>query len=358
MFISDNEVIFTKSDMNFVSKFGIEEAADMVLEYKSRNKLPFIYDTHQLASFFMLKRRDLFRVSRNCNDMYRLITIKKKNGNDRIINAPNNFLKTIQFLILCNILRKFSISKYATAYHKGATLLKNASPHCNKKYLLKLDLSDFFSSITFMQVYSSAFNTHYFPKQIGVMLTELCCLDDVLPQGAPTSPALSNIVMKSFDDTIGDWAKNNGISYTRYCDDITFSSDKPLYKAYIKAKSMLEKRGFTLNEKKTHFVTNASRQTVTGLTVNETPKVSREYKRKLRQEIYFALKNGIQDCIEYTKKDITPISYINMLLGKTSFILQVEPENAYFSHAKEKLEKVYDIYNIKSNFQNPFPINI
>ncbi len=138
--------------------------------------------------------------------------------------------------------------------------------------------------------------------------------------------------------------EKNDISYTRYCDDITFSSNKPLYKAYVKAKSMLEKRGFTLNKKKTHFIINASRQTVTGLTVNETPKVSRDYKRKLRQEIYFGLKFGFQDCIKYTNKEVTPISYINQLLGKTNFVLQVEPENAYFLKAKKELERVYRLY--------------
>ena len=344
MFIIDNEIHFVRSDMNFVSKFGVELASEMVFEYRSRNHLPFIYDTYQLSHFLDLRRNSLFRLTRNCNDSYRLITIKKKNGHDRIINAPNRMLKWVQSDIARFILNNIPISKYATAYHKGATLVDNAVAHCGKKYLLKLDLSDFFGSITFMQVYSAAFNSNYFPKQIGVMLTQLCCLDDVLPQGAPTSPAISNIVMKNFDDIIGEWAKKNDISYTRYCDDITFSSNKPLYKAYVKAKSMLEKRGFTLNKKKTHFIINASRQTVTGLTVNETPKVSRDYKRKLRQEIYFGLKFGFQDCIKYTNKEVTPISYINQLLGKTNFVLQVEPENAYFLKAKKELERVYRLY--------------
>lgn len=142
--------------------------------------------------------------------------------------------------------------------------------------MLKLDIADFFGSIRFDQVYSAAFNTRYFPRQIGVMLATLCCRKDALPQGAPTSPALSNVVMRHFDQSIGRWCERRGISYTRYCDDMTFSSDKPLFVVYQKAKTILEEMGFELNEKKTRFVTNANRQSVTGLTVNEKVAVSGE----------------------------------------------------------------------------------
>ncbi len=88
----------------------------------------------------------------------------------------------------------------------------------------------FFGSITYLQVISSAFNSKMYPAQIGAILTSLCCKDDVLPQGAPTSSALSNIVMKNFDDILGNWCREKYITYTRYCDDLTFSADIPLQK--------------------------------------------------------------------------------------------------------------------------------
>ena len=90
--------------------------------------------------------------------------------------------------------------------------------------------------------------------------------------------------MRNFDNNIGKWCAARGIAYTRYCDDMTFSSDRPLFAVYQKAKSMLEAMGFELNERKTRFVTRANRQSVTGLTVNEKVSVSGDYKRGRRQE--------------------------------------------------------------------------
>lgn len=151
--------------------------------------------------------------------------------------------------------------------------------------------------------------------------------------------------MRNFDNSLGRWCQKRGIAYTRYCDDMTFSSDKPLYPVYEKVKSMLYDMGFTLNEKKTRFVTNASRQSVTGLTVNEKVAVSSEYKRKLRQEIYYALKFGLEDSIRFAKRtefmrDGVPDAerYAQHLIGKANYILQIEPENRWFREALERLQ--------------------
>lgn len=348
MRIYGTEIIFEGEDAGFLKKFGLSEAIEMVLNYRAFNNLPFIYDTYQLARFLNTSRTVLFRlVKTSCKDCYKLITIKKKNGKDRTIHAPNTLLRSRQQIILREILSNLPVSKYATAYKTGAKLISNADPHVGKRYLLKIDITDFFGSIRFEQIYSAVFNTKLFPKNIGVMLTTLCCINDVLPQGAPTSPALSNLVMKNFDDSIGRWCEKRGISYTRYCDDITFSADKPLYAVYAKAKSMLENMGFELNESKTHFLTNACRQSVTGLTVNEKVAVSREYKRNLRQELYFVFKHGPTDSFRhiYGTKYIgtgclNTVNYINSLLGKIHFVLSVEPNNAYFSEADKKLQKL------------------
>ena len=163
---------------------------------------------------------------------------------------------------------------------KEALLAKMQSHTLEKKNLLKLDITDFFGSISFEQVLCAAFNTRYVSKQVGFLLTSLCCKNDALPQGSPTSPALSNIVMRRFDDQIGRWCNQRQITYTRYCDDMTFSADRPLYGVYKKVKTMLREMGFELNESKTHFISNADRQTVTGLVVNEKLSIPSSYKRK------------------------------------------------------------------------------
>lgn len=339
--------MFGNEDTKFIEKFGLVEAMEMVQDFRTFNNLPFIYDTFQLAHFLGIRNKKMFKmVRKGCDDLYIIHTIKKKNGGERQLCSPYSDLKAVQYAILKGILEKIPVSKYATAYKRKTGIESNALPHIGKKYILKMDITDFFGSITFDQVYSAAFNTRYFPKHIGVILTNFCCYNETLPQGAPTSPALSNIVMKNFDDNLGRWCEKHSISYTRYCDDITFSSDKPMYNLYEKTVKMLDEMCFEVNEKKTHFVTSANRQCVTGLTVNQKLAVSKDYKRKLRQEIYYILKFGVKSHIAFNTKgfvtgDITDQArhLLNSVMGKINYILSVEKGegNEYFKTAKEKL---------------------
>lgn len=339
MDMQDGTVTFQAADMWFVKRFGIDAATEMVLDYTSQNTLPFLYDTHQLAHFLHLPRRHLFRWLRDSSSCYLPVDLPKKGGGVRRLHVPNAVLKSAQRRILHGILSQLPISPYATAYIRGKRLSDNAAPHCGHRYLLKLDITDFFGSIRFDQVYSTAFNTTRFPKLIGVMLTTLCCYEDVLPQGAPTSPTLSNVVMRSFDDRIGEWCKTRGITYTRYCDDMTFSADVPLYAVYEKVRAMLQEMGLSLNKKKTRFITHASRQCVTGLTVNERVTVSSEYKRDLRQQVHYALKFGFADALA-KRPDLSFASgdhYARHLIGRVRYVLQIEPHNAWFQNALQAL---------------------
>lgn len=335
----NDQILFEAQDFAFLDRFGIEEATRMVLDFKTLHPtLPFLFDTLQLASFLRMTRKDLFSLVKTCDEKYRTVTLKKKNGKTRVLHAPSDALKRTQKIILQNFLSMLPVSPYATAYVKKRSLSDNASPHVGKRYLLKLDITDFFGSISFYHVYRTAFHTGYFPKQIGVMLCTLCCRNDVLPQGAPTSPALSNLVLRNFDDNIGWWCKQRGITYTRYCDDITFSSDKPLFPVYEKVRTMLDEMGLLLNEKKTHFVTHAARQSVTGLTVNEKVAVSGDYKRKLRQEVHYALKYGVRNSFTHVKTECADAyQYCLSLMGRIAFVLQIEPENVWFRNALEQL---------------------
>lgn len=317
----------------------------MALDFKAQHNIPFIYDTHQLARELGVNVKNLWLSAKKCDSMYRPITVKKKNGGIRKLNAPQSQLRNIQRLILTKILYRLPVSEFATAYIRGKELKQNAHPHTNKKYVLKMDITDFFGSIRFEQIYAAAFNTRYFPKQIGMLLTTLCCLNDVLPQGAATSPALSNLVMKNFDENVGSWCRKRGIAYTRYCDDITFSSDKPLYHVFVKTKTMLEDMGFEINKKKTHFITSSARQSVTGLTVNDKVAVPKEYKRRLRQEVYYALKYGLAESILHSDKNehiknYAPdtLTYYKSLVGKMQYVLQIEPDNKWFKDALFKFK--------------------
>lgn len=271
--------------------------------------------------------------------------VEDETGAREMVHAPNAELKRLQGRILRGLLVKLPVSAYATAYIRKKDPVQNALPHVGKRYLLKLDITDFFGSIRFAKVYGAAFHTGHFPKQVGVLLTGLCCRQGVLPQGAPTSPALSNLVLRNFDNNLGKWCASHDIAYTRYCDDMTFSSDRPLYAVYRKARGMLEQMGFRLNERKTRFITNANRQSVTGLTVNAKVSVSRDYKRRLRQEVHYVLKFGLAEHIlrsvpgALTEGGMPNAGkYYRSLVGRVGYVLQIEPENAWFRNAQDRLK--------------------
>ena len=148
--------------------------------------------------------KKLYSISNNIENNYKVFIIKKSNGSFRKIYEPNGTLKYIQRQILKNILENKKVSKYATAYQKGKSLKDNAIIHIGKKIILKLDIKNYFDSISFYSIYDSCFSIKYFPKGIGMLLTYLCTYNGYLPQGAPTSAYISNLVMKDFDDELGN----------------------------------------------------------------------------------------------------------------------------------------------------------
>lgn len=281
----------------------------------------------------------LYAFSNHAERHYGIVLIPKKNGKSRKLLVPDYMLMKIQRNILHHILDGYSVSGCATAYHKGAGVVSNAAVHRGKNVVVKLDIKDFFGSISFPMVLSSAFPVQYFPTSVGTMLTALCCCNDFLPQGAPTSPAVSNLVMKHFDESINKWCEGKGISYTRYCDDMTFSGDFNPGLVIRKVSGFLNAMGFELNETKTRILYRNGRQAVTGIVVNEKLQVSRAYRRKLRQEIFYCLKYGVKSHIEKLGNDarISEDQYVLSLLGKIRYILLVNPEDHWFQEAEEKV---------------------
>lgn len=173
------------------------------------------------------------------------------------------------------------------------------------------------------------------------LLTNICTYNGQLPQGAPTSPYIANLVMKHFDEKIGQWCKERNITYTRYCDDMTFSGDKAdIRRVHIvrKVKSMLYRMGFALNDNKTVYITSSQQQRVTGVVVNEKATLSRSQRRAIRQEVYYCQKYGVKESLQRKKLDISPDRYLHSLIGRISFALQIDPDNiemkGYFDTVK------------------------
>lgn len=283
---------------------------------------------------------NLYTISNRIENNYKVYKIKKRNGKYRTIYKPNPTLKYIQRQILSNILNNKSISKYAKAYHKGITLVDNALPHVNKKIILKLDIKEFFNNISFNNVYNSCFSIEYFPKSVGMLLTYLCTYNGYTPQGAPTSAYISNLVMKVFDNEIGDWCENNNISYTRYSDDMTFSGDFNPKIIITKVRKMLNKLGLQLNNQKTNVISKSNRQNVTGIVVNEKVQINSKYRTTIRKEVYYINKYGVDSHLEKIKYKLGKDEYLNNLYGRILFVLQVNKDDKEFIEYKQIIKKI------------------
>ena len=287
------------------------------------------------------KIRKLYILSNNIEKNYKKTVILKKDGNKRIIYEPNYTLKKVQRNILDNVLSGFKVSKYAMAYVKGKSVKDNVLPHVNKRVILKLDIKDFFNNISFMDVYNKVFLEEYFPKQARTVLTYLCTYNEFLPQGAPTSSYISNLIMQDFDEEIGSFCEKNNISYTRYSDDMTFSGNFNVKMVIFKVKDELKKMGMQLNYDKIHVIYSNMSQQVTGITVNEKPQVFKVKRRKIRQEVYYIKKYGLYSHLKRINvKD--EFSYLRSLLGKINFVLMVNSEDLEFFKYREFILKIFN----------------
>ena len=284
--------------------------------------------------------KTIYSISNNIEKNYKIYKIKKRNGKYRTIYEPNSILKQIQKQILVNILNNKSISKYAKAYHKGIQLKDNAIFHINKEMILKLDIENFFENISFLDIYNSCFPIEYFPKSVGMILTYLCTYNNHLTQGSPTSPYISNLVMKEFDEELGNWCNLRNISYTRYSDDMTFSGQFNPSELIVKVRKMLYKLGLSLNNDKIRIIHKSSRQNVTGIVVNEKMQVNIKYRNKIRQEIYYIKKFGLSSHLKKCDINIKPKKYLNGLYGRILYVLQINETDKEFIKYKQFLEKL------------------
>ena len=282
--------------------------------------------------------KTLYALSNNIDKHYHNAFIPKSDGTKRKLSVPDFILKQVQRSIVDNILAYYPISRYAKAYAFGASVQKNAMPHVGKKKILKLDVEGFFDNIIYSKVKDVVFYEEKFAEPIRILLSMLCYHRDTLPQGAPTSPAITNIIMYDFDEKIGAYCEQKGIAYTRYCDDMTFSGDFDEKEVIELVKGELRKMGLFLKNRKTAVIPNTKRQTVTGIVVNEKINLTKEYKKKIRQEMYYIAKFGLDGHLnrigEADKK-----KYLLSLKGRISFVLQTIPQDKEFLEYKDLIAK-------------------
>lgn len=283
--------------------------------------------------------KTLYGLSNSLEKHYHTVYLPKSDGSKRKLSVPDLILNPVQKSIADNILIQYPISKYAKAYKPGSSIQKNARPHVGKKKILKLDIEGFFDHILYSRVKDTVFYEEKYSESIRILLTMLCYYNDSLPQGAPTSPAITNIIMYDFDETVGAFCNEKNIAYTRYCDDMTFSGcfDEREIISFVKGE--LRKLGLFLKNRKTAVISASKRQVVTGIVVNEKMNVTKDYKKTIRQEIYYIKKFGLDEHLK--RLGISDKQqYVLSLKGRIAFVLQTIPNNCEFIEYKNFLDSI------------------
>jgi retron-type reverse transcriptase len=268
--------------------------------------------------------------------------VPKKSGGMRTLAAPHKALKAAQHWILANVLNKLPVTHAAHGFVKDRGIVSNAVPHVSKSIVVNLDLSDFFPSVTFHRV-RAVFERYGYSGSVASVLALLsteCPRTTVtyagtkyeaatgprgLPQGAPTSPALSNQVARKLDKRLLGVAAKLGLTYTRYADDLTFSGGMELAEKIgwllAKVRNIVREEGFAVNEKKTRVMRRSCAQSVTGVVVNDKPSVSRDALRRLRAILHRAKTEGL----DAQNREGRP-NFRDWLAGKIAFVAMVRPD--------------------------------
>ncbi|HEY9670119.1 MAG TPA: reverse transcriptase domain-containing protein [Waterburya sp.] len=283
------------------------------------------------------------------NRKYKEFSVPKKSGDTRIISAPSTALKILQRKLSQVLYSVYEPKAAAHGFVPTRSILTNAKQHLHKRFILNIDLKDFFNSIHFGRVRGIFIAPPYnCPKEVATVLAKICCYSGKLPQGAPTSPIISNMVCPRMDSQLRLLAKEFKCTYTRYCDDITFSTTLPNFPREIaytnteedKRKILLGERlisvfqdnGFEINANKVRLQHKTRHQEVTGLTVNQFPNVKRDYVRKISSMLHawdkFGLESVQERYIEKRSKELgIPVEdmeevppFQEVLRGKINFL--------------------------------------
>ena len=343
-----------------------------------------ISTNQELAQFLgidiKILRVHILHVYRN---QYHSFEVRKKNGDPRKIIAPCDSLKTIQKKISCMM---YSIHKsYFTShgFELGKYIVTNANVHKNQKFVLNIDLKDFFPTIHFGRV-RGMFKSHpfNFNNKVASSLANLCTYQGYLPQGAPSSPIISNIITKRLDRNLLDLAKKVRLKYTRYADDITFSGNANTWPKLLSTLSyeegerkvilsndlikIIEDNGFFVNPKKTRLLSQDDAQVVTGLVTNRFVNVNRRYIRNIRACIKNIKNTSLELQEEKYKTNYSKSRHSDNLLahlqGRIEFVGRVRGKDdlLYMKLVVELAEVSKDLYSqdfinlIKSKLQEPF----
>lgn len=291
--------------------------------------------------------------------MYHLSNIAKANGKIRTIYAPNARLKFLQRQILPLLNQLYRVRNPVHGFVASKSVKTNASAHLRKKFILNLDLKDFFPSITERRV-RGLLRSLGIDGRVSEIVARLCCYDGYLPQGAPTSPVLSNMVCFRMDSELLAFAKECRCVYTRYADDITFSSHQHMTNLFQDAvpssgrfspellvpslQNIFSANGFVINPVKAHYADKYSRRMVTGLKVNEVINVDRKYVRNIR---------AILHALERQGREEVQAEFEAEYGGKSDVSVHLKGKLIWLRHIKGQTDSVFR--SLALRFNSVFP---
>lgn len=298
-------------------------------DYIDTNLVLPIYDVTHLCRLMKISLKNLYHIIKNIDEYYIYYSIPKNKGGTRLICEPKPKLKYLQKYIQKNILQDIPCSTFSMAYKKGVSISENAKYHINQKYILKIDLKDYFSNLKRIDVYNLFEEMSYDPN-VSYILSQLCCLNGSLPQGAPTSPYLSNLLTYNLDIELNDYCKsdNRNLNYTRYSDDIIISGDFNAKETIPNVIYIIKKHKLPINYDKLIVVGQHKKQEVTGIVVNDKIQVSKSYRKKIRQEFYYIKTYGLEDHMKFNKINYrNKEEYLSSLRGRVNYCLQINPND-------------------------------
>ncbi|MBW4890003.1 reverse transcriptase family protein [Mucilaginibacter sp. HMF5004] len=305
------------------------ELTEALIKYSKKLEkqgFPVIFDLAHLALILGIEKLTLASIVNSSSKFYRSFKIPKRRHNTfREINSPYPVLKKIQDWIKVEILEKIEMSHHCYSYRKNVSIIDNASVHLGNEVLYKLDLVDFFDNIKEDRILSIFLNCGYSYK-VSYFLTSLCLLTTKLPQGASTSPIISNIIAKRLDKRLSALCSKYKINYSRYSDDITISGKfvPPFLRLIIK--NIIADEDFIVNQNKEILINGLNKKKiVTGISItNNVLKIPRESKRIIKQEVFKFLKYDFM--INPNEQEFDPY-FTERLIGKLNYWINVEKGN-------------------------------
>ena len=282
----------------------------------------------------------LKEILQDVSSHYREFWIRKRRGGYRMISAPDKELKAIQDTIYHRILLSVNVHPAATGFRRQHSIVDNVRPHLGKRYVLKTDIHDFFTSIRCPRV-KKTFEKIGYPKNISKVLGELCCMRRHLPQGASTSPVLSNIIAYEMDRKLAAMAEEFGLTYSRYADDLTFSGDVfPKDQVLARVKEIIREEKFEPNHQKTRFLNEYDSNIITVVSVGSGLQLTipKARKREIRKNVYFILTKGLAE--HQRRIGSHDPAYLKRLIGSLCYWRSIEPDNTYVSDSIATLKRL------------------